>query len=85
MIGKIISNDTNRVPSKNATTRTHNVNLSFEIGTSHIYPTDTNKILLEDVNDGIEARVQNDTNKTVIEGTKDGVEACAQNDDRNGK
>ena len=50
----------NRVPSKNVATITHNVNLSFDIRTSHIYPTDTNKTVFEDVNDGVEVRTQND-------------------------
>ena len=62
-----------------------NVNLSFEIGTSHIYPTDTNETLLEDAKDGVEACTQNDTNKNLFEDVKDGVEARARNDDRNDK
>ena len=77
MICKININNTNRVPSKNATTVTHNVNLSFNIGTSHIYPTDKNEILLEDVKDGVKARTQNDTHETVNEDVQDGVEARA--------
>ena len=61
------------------------MDLSFEIGSSHIYSTDTNENLLEDANDGVDFRAQNDTNETVNEDKKDGVEACAQNDDRHGK
>ena len=78
----MIIDNTNRVPLKNATTNiTHSVNLSFEIGTSHIYSTDANEAVTEDMKDGLEARVYNDTNEDV----KDGVEAHARNDDRNGK
>ena len=65
MIVKTSINNTNRVPSENAPTITHNVNLSFDIGTSHIFPTDTNETLLEDANDGVDFRAQNDTNETV--------------------
>ena len=38
---------------------THNVNLSFDIGTGHIHPTDTNKPVFEDVKGGVEVRAQN--------------------------
>ena len=78
-------NNTNRVPSKNTTNITHNVNLLFEIGTSHIYPTDTDKAVLKDMKDGVDTRAQNDTNETVDEDVKDGLDARTQNDDRNGK
>ena len=60
------------------------MNISFEIGTRLIYPTDTNETLLEDVNDGVEARAQNHTHETGFKDVKDGI-ARAQNEDRNGK
>ena len=62
MIGEMSSNNTNRFPSKNATTIIHNVNLSFEIRTSQIYQSNTNETLLEYVKDGTKVRAQNDTN-----------------------
>ena len=77
--------NTNKVPSNNATNITHTVNLSFEIGTSYIYPNDNNEAVLEDVKNGVDARVQNDMNETVLKDVKDGVEARASNDDGNGK
>ena len=76
MIGKMRINNTNRVPLKNAPTITHNVNLSFEIGTSHVYPTDTNETVLEDVEDGVDARAQNDTKDIVFEEDRQSV-MCA--------
>ena len=62
MIGKISIENTNRVPSKNATDITHNVNLSLEIATSHIYSTDIHKAILEDVKDGVNTHAHNNTN-----------------------
>ena len=61
------------------------MNLSFKIGTSHIYLTDTNGTALEDVKDGVDARAQNDMNETLDKDVKDGVESRAMNDDINGK
>ena len=61
------------------------MNLSFEIGTSHIYPTDTNETALEDAKDGVDPYAQNDTNETVTEDMIDRVAARAPNEDRNGK
>ena len=56
-------NHTNGVPLKNAVMITYNVNLSFEMGTSHIYPTDTNETVFKDVKDVVEARTRDeDTN-----------------------
>ena len=59
------------------------MNLSFEIGTSHIYPTDNNEAVLEDVKYGLDARAQNDTNDTLPKDVKDGFEARTPNDDGN--
>ncbi len=77
-------NNTNKVPSNNSTNITHNVNLPFDIGTSHIYPNDNNEAVLKDVKDGKNARAQNDTNETVRKDVKDGAEARALNDEGNG-
>ena len=76
-------NNTNRVPSKNATNITHNVNLSFDIGTSHIHSTDTNEAVLKDVEYGVDTRAQNDRNETVDKDVKDILEDHAMNDDGN--
>ena len=85
MIGKMIINNTNRVILKNTLKITHKLNLSLEIGTRHIYTTDTHVTLLEDTHDGVDSRAQNGTNDTVNEDAKDRVEARAPNDDRNDK
>ena len=77
MIGKMSINNTKRVSLKNATTITHNSNILFEIGTSHIYPTDNNECSLEDMKDGVDDRTYNGTNETVNEDVKDGVESRA--------
>ena len=74
MIGKMSVNNMNRISSKNVTTITHNINILFEIGTSHMYLIDTNETLLEDVRAGVETHAQNNTNKTVNKDLKDGVE-----------
>ena len=74
----------NKVPTNNAKNIMYNSNFSLEIGTYHIYPTDTNEALLKDVKDGVDTCAQNDTNKTVLEDVKDRVEARAPNDDGNG-
>ena len=84
MIDEMSMNNTNKVPYNNETNTTHNVNLSFEIGTSHIYPNDKNEAVLADVKDGKNARTQNDINDTVHEDVKDGAEARALNDEVNG-
>ena len=47
-------NNTNRAPSKHATNISINLNLSFEIETSHVYSSDKNKAVFEDVKDGID-------------------------------
>ena len=65
MADKMNMNNTENVPSNNATNITHNANLSFEIVTSHIYPNDTNEAVFEDVKDGNNSSAQNDTNETV--------------------
>ena len=49
-------NQDKSVPSKTATTITHNVNLSFEIGTSHIGLSETTQRITEEVQNGGEAR-----------------------------
>ena len=72
MTDKMSMNNTNKVPSNNATNITHNVNLSFDIGARHIYLTDNDEALLKDVKDGKNASAQNDMNETVHEGVKDG-------------
>ena len=75
MIGKISINNMKRFPSNNAPTISHNVNLSFDIGTSHIYATDTDATLFEDVNDGVDTHTQNDTHEPVDKDVKDRLEA----------
>ena len=61
MIEKMSIDNIKRVPSKKTKNITHNLNLSFEIGTSHMYPTDTNESVLKGVKYGVDTRAQNDT------------------------
>ena len=44
-------NTSSKVPTNAATNITHNVNLSFEIGTTHVNPTENNSATIEDVID----------------------------------
>ena len=60
------------------------MNLSFEIGTSHIYPNDNNGTVLNDVKDGNNSSAHNDTNETAHEDVKDRALVHARNDDGNG-
>ena len=79
------TNNSNKVPSNNATNITHNVNLSFEIGTSHIYPNNNNEDVLDDAKDGQNSSAQNDTNETKHEDVHNRALARAPSDDGNGK
>ena len=76
--------DSNKVPSNNAANITHNVNLSFEIGTSHIYPNHKNGTAINDVKDGNNSSAPNDTNENDHEDVKEAL-ARASSDEGNGK
>ena len=78
-------NNLSKVPSNTATNITHNVNLSFEIGTSHIHPTENNGTAIKDVNNDNNLSAQNDTNEPDHEDITDGALARALTDEGNGK
>ena len=78
-------NNSSKVPSNTATNITHNVNLSFEIGTSHIHPRDNNGTVIEDVNDDNNSSAQNDTNEPDHKDITDKALARALTDEGNGK
>ena len=78
-------NNLSKVPSNTATNITHNVNLSFDIGTSHIHPSENNGTTIEDVIDDNNSSAQNDTNEPDHEDITDGAMGRARIDEGNGK
>ena len=76
-------NTSSTVPTNAATNITHNVNLSFEIGTTHVTPTENNEIAIKDVNDENDSSAHNDTNKPDQEDFTDGALARARIDEGN--
>ena len=85
MTVKLRMNNSSKVLSNTATNITHNVNLSFEIGTSHIYPRDNNGSVIKDVNDDNNSSAQNDTNEPDHKDNTDGAMGRARIDEGNGK
>ena len=78
-------NQSSKFPSNTATNITHNVNLSFEIGTTHVNPTENNGTTIEDVNDPNNSSQHNDTNESDHEDFTNGALARAGIDEGNGK
>ena len=78
-------NNSSKVPSNTATNITHNVNLSFEIGTSHIHSTDNNGTTTEEKIDTNNSSRQNDMDESEHEDANDGAVARALTDEGNGK
>ena len=78
-------NQSSKFPSNTATNITHNVNLSFEIGTTHVNPTENNGTTIEDVNDANNSSQHNDTNESDHEDVTNGALARAGIDEGNGK
>ena len=78
-------NNSSKVPSNTATNITHNVNLSFEIGTTHVNPTENDGTAIEDVTDANNSSEHNDTNESDREDINDGTLARARIDEGNGK
>lgn len=78
-------NNRSKVPSNPATNITHNVNLSFEIGTTHMNPTENNRTTIEDVNDPKNSSEHNDTYETDHENINNGALARAGSDEGSGK
>ena len=61
------------------------MNLSFEIGTTHVTPTENNEIAIEDVMNANNSSEHNDTNQSDREDINDGTLARARIDEGNGK
>ena len=78
-------NTSSKFPTNAATNITHNVNLSFEIGTTHVTPTENNEIAIEDVMDANNSSEHNDTNESDREDINDGTLSRARIDEGNGK
>ena len=78
MTVKLQMNNSSKVPTNAATNITHNVNLSFEIGTSHVNPTENNGTTIEDVNDENNSSAENDMNEPDHEDSTDGDLARAR-------
>ena len=85
MTVKLQMNNSSKVPTNAATNITHNVNLSFEIGTTHVNPTENNGTTIEDVTDAKNSSRPNDTNESDHEDINDGALARALTDEGNGK
>lgn len=78
-------NNSSKVPTNAATNITHNMNLSFEIGITHVNPTENNGTTIEDVNDDNNSSRHNNTNKSDHEDINDGALDRALTDEGNGK
>jgi hypothetical protein len=78
-------NNLSKVPTNAATNITHNVNLSFEIGTTHVNPTENNGTTIEDVNDENNSSAENDMNEPDHEDFTDGAMARTKIDEEDGK